>query len=250
MFQPMQGIEELGSKIVDSISFHQLNYLHARSSSQTELSITGALRPRRYYKIVKALLKKQQQKKSEKKNAADVVWQNITIALHYTCMFLCWSSWTWTGQAKRMGQLLAKSPGSTEGEQQLSCLQFLLLTPQLNHTALCDHQTGCLWIPRNNTALMVTTNSAVSENLLILHFMKAKGRNWAHLAREEMRCTYLEKGGWVRDEIHTSKQAHTHTERVRRTKSPKAWIIPGCSSNSTSSDYSIQDRYALGSALR
>lgn len=29
MFQPMQGIEELGSKIVDSISFHQLNYLHA-----------------------------------------------------------------------------------------------------------------------------------------------------------------------------------------------------------------------------
>lgn len=89
MFQPMQGIEELGSKIVDSISFHQLNYLHARSSSQTELSITGALRPQRYYKIVKALLKKQQQKKSEKKNAADVVWQNITIALHYTCMFLC-----------------------------------------------------------------------------------------------------------------------------------------------------------------
>lgn len=83
MFQPMQGIEELGSKIVDSISFHQLNYLHARSSSQTELSITGALRPRRYYKIVKALLKK------KKKNAADVVWQNITIALHYTCMFLC-----------------------------------------------------------------------------------------------------------------------------------------------------------------
>lgn len=90
MFQPMQGIEELGSKIVDSISFHQLNYLHARSSSQTELSITGALRPRRYYKIVKALLKKKTKKNtSEKKNAADVVWQNITIALHYTCMFLC-----------------------------------------------------------------------------------------------------------------------------------------------------------------
>lgn len=81
MFQPMQGIEELGSKIVDSISFHQLNYLHARSSSQTELSITGALRPQRYYKIVKALLKKNKKKKRLRKKMQQMLCGK-TLQLH------------------------------------------------------------------------------------------------------------------------------------------------------------------------
>lgn len=57
MFQPMQGIEELGSKTVQLVKLDAIHYLHARSSSQTELSITGALLTRRYYKMVQALFK-------------------------------------------------------------------------------------------------------------------------------------------------------------------------------------------------